>query len=143
MLQHVSWIAFFKALLPFYGIYYAVLLYYFYFEKIKAALRQKKSPLPILLAAALLGTTVNSYAQTPDANAGLNQANSMIRSYFETGVQILYAAGALIALIGAGSIYAHWGRSQNDLVKEAAGWLAGCIFLVVVATVIKSFFGIQ
>jgi len=40
-------------------------------------------------------------------------------------------------------IYSHWNtHSQKDLAREAAVWFGGCIFLVIVATVIKSFFGL-
>jgi hypothetical protein len=36
-----------------------------------------------------------------DGNSGINQANSMVRSYFDTGVNLMYAIGAIFGLIGA------------------------------------------
>jgi hypothetical protein len=84
------------------------------------------------------------HAQTADGNNGINQANTMIRSYFDTGTQLLYAVGAIVGLIGAFRVYSHLQEDhQKDAGRAAAAWFGSCIFLVIVATVIKSFFGIS
>lgn len=36
-----------------------------------------------------------------DGRAGLHEANVMVRQYFESGTDLLYAVGALLGLIGA------------------------------------------
>lgn len=81
-------------------------------------------------------------AQTADGNTGINQATSMITSYFAAGVNLMYAVGAILGLIGAIRVYLKWNHGDHDVSKVAAAWFGSCIFLVVVATVIKSFFGL-
>jgi hypothetical protein len=77
-----------------------------------------------------------------DGNAGINQANTMVRSYFDTGVNLMYAVGAVVGLIGAVKVYGKWSHGDHDTGKTAAAWLGSCIFLVVVATLLRSFFGL-
>ena len=81
-----------------------------------------------------------SYGQ--DGVAGINQATTLINGYFATGVNLMYAVGAILGLIGAVKVYQKWNHGDHDTGKVAAAWFGSCIFLVVVATVIKSFFGI-
>ena len=83
------------------------------------------------------------FAQTPDGNAGLNQATTMVNSYFAAGTSLMYAVGAILGLIGAIKVYQKWNHGDHDTGKVAAAWFGSCIFLVIVATVIKSFFGIS
>ena len=80
------------------------------------------------------------YAQ--DGNTGINQANTMVRSYFDTGVNLMYAVGAILGLIGAIKVYQKWSHGDHDTGKVAASWFGSCIFLVVVATLLRSFFGL-
>ena len=82
------------------------------------------------------------YGQTADGNAGINQANTFVRSYFDSGVNLVYAIGALVGLIGAIKVYQKWNHGDHDTGKVAAAWFGSCIFLVIVATVLKSFFGL-
>jgi hypothetical protein len=66
-----------------------------------------------------------------------------VRSYFDTGTQLLYAVGALAGLIGAFRVFSLWQSGhREDMNRAAAAWFGSCIFLVIVATVIKSFFGL-
>ncbi|MBS1935675.1 MAG: DUF4134 family protein, partial [Bacteroidetes bacterium] len=41
-----------------------------------------------------------AYAQTADGNAGINQANTTVRGYFDAGTNLMYAVGAILGLIG-------------------------------------------
>ncbi len=91
-------------------------------------------------ALALLAIHYNAYAQ--DGIQGINEANSKVRSYFDAGTNLMYAVGALLGLIGAVKVYQKWNSGDQDTGKVAAAWFGSCIFLVVVATVIKSFFGV-
>ena len=93
------------------------------------------------LEAALL-MTLWANAQTADGNQGINQANTLIRGYFATAVQLMYAIGAIVGLIGAVRVYIKWSHGDHDTAKVATAWFAACIFLVVVATVIQSIFGL-
>jgi hypothetical protein len=80
------------------------------------------------------------YAQ--DGNAGLIEANSKVRSYFDNGTKLMYAVGAIVGLIGAVKVYNKWNSGDPDTGRVAASWFGSCVFLVIVATVIRSFFGI-
>ncbi|MDN3548965.1 DUF4134 domain-containing protein [Mucilaginibacter aquaedulcis] len=81
-------------------------------------------------------------AGAQDGNAGIQQANTQVRGYFESGTELMYAIGAIVGLIGAVKVYQKWNSGDQDTSKVAAAWFGSCIFLVVVATIIKSFFGI-
>jgi hypothetical protein len=85
---------------------------------------------------------INLAAEAQDGNAGIQQANSQVRSYFASGTNLMYAIGAILGLIGAVKVYAKWNAGDQDTSKVAAAWFGSCIFLVVVATIIKSFFGV-
>lgn len=82
------------------------------------------------------------YAYAQDGNAGINEANMRVRSYFDTGTSLMYAIGAVLGLIGAVKVYQKWNSGDPDTGRVAAAWFGSCIFLVVVATVLKSFFGV-
>ena len=87
---------------------------------------------------ALLTVTVSAQ----DGNAGINEANTKVRGYFAGGTNLMYAVGAILGLIGAVRVYQKWNGGDPDTGKVAAAWFGSCVFLVVVATVIKSFFGV-
>jgi len=89
---------------------------------------------------ALVLSGIRGYGQ--DGNAGLEQANQMVRGYFETGTTLIYAIGAIIGLVGGIKVYQKWSGGHPDTGSTAAAWFGACVFLVVVATVIRSFFGI-
>lgn len=81
-----------------------------------------------------------TYSQ--DGTTGINQATPMVKSYFDAGANLMYAIGALLGLIGGVKVYQKWNHGDHDTGKVAAAWFGSCIFLVIVATVIKSFFGL-
>ncbi|UII20807.1 DUF4134 domain-containing protein [Fulvivirga ligni] len=83
-----------------------------------------------------------AYVFAQDGNAGINEANQQVRSYFDTGTNLMYAIGAVVGLIGAVKVYQKWNGGDQDTGRVAAAWFGSCIFLVVVATVLKSFFGL-
>ena len=93
----------------------------------------------VLLFPMLLITIIVS---AQDGNAGINEANTKVRSYFAAGTNLMYAVGAVLGLIGAVKVYSKWNSGDPDTGKVAAAWFGSCVFLVVVATVIRSFFGI-
>ena len=90
----------------------------------------------------LAGIVFNIYLFAQDGNAGINEANTKVRSYFAAGTNLMYAVGAVVGLIGAVKVYQKWNSGDQDTGKVAAAWFGSCVFLVVVATVIKSFFGV-
>ena len=95
-----------------------------------------------LLAVTVVYVLTYCYAYAQDGNAGINEANMKVRSYFDTGTDLMYAIGAVLGLIGAVKVYQKWNSGDPDTGRVAAAWFGSCIFLVVVATVLKSFFGV-
>ena len=85
---------------------------------------------------------VYSVASAQDGNTGIDEATTMVKSYFDSGANLMYAIGALVGLIGGVKVYQKWNSGDPDTGKVAAAWFGSCVFLVVVATVIKSFFGL-
>ena len=92
----------------------------------------------IFFAVAILSYSANAQ----DGVAGINEANTKVRGYFDAGTNLMYAVGAVVGLIGAIKVYQKWNSGDPDTGKVAAAWFGSCIFLVIVATVLKSFFGI-
>ncbi|MFA6275796.1 MAG: DUF4134 domain-containing protein [Pedobacter sp.] len=88
----------------------------------------------------LLLSSIVAYSQ--DGNSGIQEATNKVKGYFDTGCDLMYAIGAVIGIIGAVKVYSKWNAGEPDTNKVAAAWFGSCIFLVVVATVLKSFFGI-
>ena len=103
-------------------------------------MRRKEQGRKALLATLLFGLSV--YAQAQDGNAGINQATEMVKSYFASGANLMYAVGAIVGLVGAVKVYQKWSNGHPDTGSTAAAWFGSCVFLVVVATVLKSFFGV-
>ncbi len=100
----------------------------------------RKQMQQMLLMAAANFVTLLSNAQS--GTAGINAANTQVRSYFAAGTNLMYAVGAIVGLIGAVKVYQKWNSGDPDTGKVAAAWFGSCVFLVVVVTVIKSFFGV-
>ena len=96
----------------------------------------------IASAATIFLMVINFGAFAQDGNAGINAANTQVRSYFAAGTNLMYAVGAIVGLIGAVKVYQKWNSGDQDTGKVAAAWFGSCVFLVIVATVIKSFFGV-
>jgi Domain of unknown function (DUF4134) len=88
----------------------------------------------------LLATYINGFAQS--GSAGIDQATSQVKSYFTAGTNLMYAIGAIVGLVGAVKVFNKWNSGDHDTGKVAAAWFGSCIFLVVVATVLKGFFGV-
>jgi hypothetical protein len=55
----------------------------------------------------------------------------------------MYGIAAVLALVGAIRTYREWNSGhQQEAYRCAAGWFGSVIFIIVVATVIQSFFGL-
>lgn len=73
---------------------------------------------------------------------GITSATTEVRGYFSVGVNLVYAIGAILGLVGAVKVYGKWSNGEPDTGKVASSWFGACIFLVVVATVLRGFFGV-
>ena len=102
--------------------------------------RTHPSPQKLILSAALLiAATASAFAQG-NGIAGINEATSMVSSYFDPGTKLIYAIGAVVGLIGGVKVYGKFSSGDPDTSKTAASWFGACIFLIVAATILRSFF---
>ena len=84
------------------------------------------------MGATLVFTISGFQTLAQDGVAGIEEANTKVRSYFEAGTNLMYAVGALLGLIGAVKVYQKWNSGDQDTGKVAAAWFGSCVFLVVV-----------
>ena len=96
----------------------------------------KKITLMMLL---LMTATIGAYAHG-NGIAGINEATKMVTSYFDPGTKLIYAVGAVVGLIGGIKVYNKFSSGDPDTSKTAASWFGACIFLIVAATILRSFF---
>ena len=94
---------------------------------------------PVLIAAILLLSISSAFAQG-NGLSGINQATSMVTSYFDPATKLIYAIGAVVGLIGGVKVYSKFSSGDPDTSKTAASWFGACIFLIVAATILRSFF---
>ncbi|MDN4754832.1 DUF4134 domain-containing protein [Porphyromonas levii] len=99
-------------------------------------MNRKKLMLALLLIA---GTTMGAYAQG-NGMAGITEATKMVTSYFDPATKLIYAIGAVVGLIGGVKVYNKFSSGDPDTSKTAASWFGACIFLIVAATILRSFF---
>lgn len=92
-----------------------------------------------LIAAVLLLSISSSFAQG-NGLSGINQATNMVTSYFDPATKLIYAIGAVVGLIGGVKVYSKFSSGDPDTSKTAASWFGACIFLIVAATILRSFF---
>ena len=102
----------------------------------KNILKNRKA---ILSAALVIAATASAFAQG-NGIAGINEATSMVSSYFDPGTKLIYAIGAVVGLIGGVKVYGKFSSGDPDTSKTAASWFGACIFLIVAATILRSFF---
>lgn len=93
----------------------------------------------LLASAALLLQAASAFAQNGGLS-GINQATSMVTSYFNPATKLIYAIGAVVGLIGGVKVYSKFSSGDPDTSKTAASWFGACIFLIVAATILRSFF---
>ena len=96
----------------------------------------KKITLMMLL---LMTAAIGAYAQG-NGIAGISEATKMVTSYFDPGTKLIYAVGAVVGLIGGTKVYNKFSSGDPDTSKTAASWFGACIFLIVAATILRSFF---
>lgn len=92
-----------------------------------------------ILTLSSLVAAVTLWAQG-NGTAGITEATQMVTSYFEPLTKLIYAIGAVVGLIGGIKVYQKFSSGDPDTSKTAASWFGACIFLIVAATILRSFF---
>lgn len=136
MLHFISWGRWLTALFLSAGLYYFAIVLLFYR---KEAIRwlKKRAGLTVI------GTVSFGLLHAQDGNVGIEQANTMIRGYYTSATDLLYAVAGILGLVGAIKVYRVWTDGHQDQAFRAGvGWFSGMIFVVLVSTVIRSFFGL-
>lgn len=90
-------------------------------------------------AIAIILSAATGFAQG-NGSAGITEATQMVTSYFDPGTKLIYAIGAVVGLIGGVKVYGKFSSGDPDTSKTAASWFGACIFLIVAATILRSFF---
>jgi hypothetical protein len=136
MFSTISWGRFSTVILSLTALYYLFILLTYYR---KTMIRWLKSKAGLVVLYLLTSTLL--YAQ--DGKQGIDQANDMVRGYFNEGITLVYAISGVLALIGAIRVFKAFNEGQHDEAKRyAAGWFGGVLFVLVVVTVIRAFFGL-
>jgi hypothetical protein len=100
----------------------------------------KKQKRKLLLCVATVFAAASAFAQQGNGSAGINEATQMVTSYFDPATKLIYAIGAVVGLIGGVKVYNKFSAGDPDTSKTAASWFGACIFLIVAATILRSFF---
>ena len=99
----------------------------------------KKQRKKVLLAFLVMLSALGAFSQG-NGSAGITEATQMVTSYFDPATQLIYAIGAVVGLIGGVKVYNKFSSGDPDTSKTAASWFGACIFLIVAATILRSFF---
>ncbi|AZB17495.1 DUF4134 domain-containing protein [Chryseobacterium indologenes] len=100
----------------------------------------KNRRLKILLVFAICFSLQNVLLAQGNGVAGISEATQMVTSYFDPATKLIYAIGAVVGLIGGVKVYNKFSSGDPDTSKTAASWFGACIFLIVAATILRSFF---
>ncbi len=98
------------------------------------------APFSIIMSAAFVLAAVSSAFAQGNGIGGITEATNMVTSYFDPGTKLIYAIGAVVGLIGGIKVYNKFSSGDPDTSKTAASWFGACIFLIVAATILRSFF---
>lgn len=91
------------------------------------------------ILSSLLTLSSGAFAQGSGVG-GIVEATNMVTSYFDPATRLIYAIGAVVGLIGGVKVYSKFSSGDPDTSKTAASWFGACIFLIVAATILRSFF---
>lgn len=96
----------------------------------------KKSAIFLIL---MLPASLVSFAQG-NGMAGISEATNMVASYFDPLTKLIFAVAAVLGLVGGVRVYSKFNSGDPDASKSATALFLSCVFLVIVGTVLRSFF---
>lgn len=83
------------------------------------------------------------FAQNAGIQAGaqaLQQASADLQAYFEPVTTLVYIIAALVGMFGGFRIYSRWQNGENDVQKNAIGWVGAVLFLLAISAVLQAVF---
>lgn len=72
----------------------------------------------------------------------ITTATTELKGYVDVVGSLILAIGGVVGFVGGVRVYIKWNNGDQDVNKALMGWMGSCIFLVLVGTVIKAFFGV-
>jgi len=93
-------------------------------------------------AFALLLLTLTGSSIFAQGSAGIDQATSELTTYIDPIGSFILVIGAIVGLVGGVRVYMKWNSGDSDVNKSVMSWFGSCIFLVLVGSVIRAFFGV-
>ena len=93
----------------------------------------------VLFSAAVLMAASSAFAQG-NGMAGITEATNMVTSYFDPLTKLIFAVAAILGLVGGVRVYSKFSSGDPDASKSATALFLSCVFLVIVGTVLRSFF---
>ena len=94
----------------------------------------------LLLLTVLVVITDVLFAQ--NGKQAITTATTELKSYVDVIGSLVLAVGGVVGFVGGVRVYIKWNNGDQDVNKALMGWMGSCIFLVLVGTVIKAFFGV-
>lgn len=104
-------------------------------RRVKKILESDHSVVVVIICFVVVSTSQVFAAADPFA-----QATGEIKGYQESVRNLLYAIAAVIALVGAFSVYNKMTNGDQDVKKTIMLTLGGCIAMVALSTALPSFF---
>jgi Domain of unknown function (DUF4134) len=94
-----------------------------------------------MLLLLVLAVTANAlFAQ--NGKQAITTATTELKGYVDVIGSLILAIGGVVGFVGGVRVYIKWNNGDQDVNKSLMGWMGSCIFLVLVGTVIKAFFGV-
>lgn len=89
----------------------------------------------------LLGITADVLL-AQNGRQAITAATTELKTYVAAVGSLILAIGGVVGFVGGIRVYIKWNNGDQDVNKSLMGWMGSCIFLVLVGTVIKAFFGV-
>lgn len=77
-----------------------------------------------------------------NASQALDSATSEVKGAFNSAANLMLAIGAIVGIIGGITCYSKFSGGDPEGGKKIAKWIGGCVFLCLVPTILRAFFGV-
>lgn len=113
------------------------------FNKVFNALKKfATSPRVLMFVVLLVAGTVSMFAQSISAGqSALEEVATGVAAYIPYVTKVCYALAAVVAIVGAVSVYIAMNNDDQDVKKKIIVTVGACIFLIAAATALPKFFG--
>lgn len=85
--------------------------------------------------------TVVAFADAGAGTTAIENATGQLKNYVDPVRDLCYALAAVIAIVGAISVYIKMNNEEQDVKKSIMLIVGACVFLIAAATFLPTFFG--